>query len=141
MTSKTHAALGLLAGLATLHFVPSADVYTTISGACIGSLMPDLDTKKSDPSQIFPPIAFVVDKLTKHRGFTHTMFPLILLIIYFSQHYYPALVLGIGGISHLVIDVVTEKVGIRCQSRGEQVIFIVVWVVNLAVVGYFCYSK
>jgi membrane-bound metal-dependent hydrolase YbcI (DUF457 family) len=142
LTFKTHLPLGFLAGLATLYMLPNADLYVTLSGACIGALMPDLDTKKSIPSQLFPPVAFVVDKLTKHRGFTHTMFPLILMLLYFAFGYYPALVMGIGGLSHLVIDVLTLKLGIKCGSRGEDMIYYSFWVsigivaVNIATQKY-----
>lgn len=138
MTSKTHVALGLLIGLATIKYNPSADIYIAVSGACIGSLLPDLDTKKSDPSQIFPPISAVVDKITKHRGATHTMFPLILIICYLYFAYFPAFMLGIGSLSHTVLDAVTLKLGIKCTSvkerTGEEYIYYVLWVLNVVMV-------
>ena len=134
MTSKTHVALGLFLGLATIKYNPSSDIYIAVSGACIGSLLPDLDTKKSDPSQIFPPVSAIIDKFTKHRGATHTMFPLILIICYLYFAYFPYLMLGIGSISHAVIDAVTLKVGIKCGSRGEEVIYYVLWVMNVVMV-------
>lgn len=131
MTSKTHVALGLLTGLAITKYYPAMDIYIVVSGACIGSLLPDLDTKKSDPSQIFPLISSVVDRFTKHRGATHTMFPLILILLYYQYKYLPFLMLGVGSISHALIDVVTLKVGISCDSLGEKIIYYILWVLNI----------
>lgn len=135
MTSKTHVALGLSIGLGILYFFPSLDTYITISGACIGSLMPDLDTEKSDPSQIFPPIAKVVSRFTKHRGATHTMFPLILIILWQMTSYFPILMMGLGALSHTIIDNVTMWLKIRCQSRGEGIIYRTLWVGNVVGIG------
>lgn len=142
MTSKTHVALGLLCSLATIKYYPDVDTYVTISACCIGSLIPDLDTKKSDPSQIFPPISYIVDKVTKHRGFTHTMLPLIFVILYFIYQSYPCLMVGLGGLSHVGIDEITKAVGVKCNSTGEKVLYNVLWALNGLVVvnvlaGYF----
>ena len=81
MTSKTHAAFGLSAGLIVKLYFPNLDTYDILSGAFIGSLLPDLDTIKGVISQIFPLISGVVDKLTKHRGFTHMTLPLIFIFL------------------------------------------------------------
>ena len=90
-----------------------------------------MDTKKSLPYQLLSPIAFVIDKLTKHRGFTHQILPFVFIAVYFYTKYYPLLMLGVGGLSHLLIDVITLKLHIRCSSRGEEVIYIVLWTVNI----------
>lgn len=127
MTSKTHATLGLLVGLVTLR-VTKHDPYIMISGAVIGSLLPDLDTKKSDPSQIFPFVSYVVDRFTTHRGWTHATFPFVLLILYLYYRYLPFMALGVGALSHAVIDSITITVKIRCQSRGEGVIYKCLWI-------------
>lgn len=128
MTSKTHVALGLLTGLFIINGNSSLDTYTVISGVAIGSLIPDLDTKNSDPAQIFPPIAWVVDKLTTHRGFTHMMLPLLFLL---GHYYYGNKLfwwLGIGGLTHLILDFGTKMIGVTCGSGGEQAIFIMLWI-------------
>lgn len=134
MTSKTHAALGLLTGLTMLYVNPTLDIYITISGAVIGSLMPDLDTAKSDPSQIFPPVSYLIDKVTKHRGATHLTFPFILIILYYFFNYYPFLIMGLGALSHTIIDVITLKVGIKCQSMGEKIIYNIMWGFNIVMI-------
>lgn len=128
MTSKTHATLGLLTGIVIIRFIPQYDTYIMVSGAVIGSLLPDLDTKKSDPSQIFPFISWIVDKFTKHRGWTHATFPFILLIAYLYYKYLPLLALGIGALSHTLIDEITMFVKVRCQSSGEEIIYWMLWI-------------
>lgn len=131
MTSRTHIALGLLAGLITQKYNASADIYITVSGACIGSLIPDLDTKKSLPYQLVSPFAWVVDKLTKHRGFTHKGLPLAFIGIYFLTHRYFWLMFGIGALTHFLIDIVTRKLNVKCNSRGEKTIYVTLWCMNI----------
>ena len=128
MTSKTHATLGLLTGIVIIRFIPNYDTYIIVSGAVIGSLLPDLDTKKSDPSQIFPFVSWVVDKFTKHRGWTHASFPLILIIAYLYYKYLPLMALGAGALSHTIIDEVTMFIKVRCQSREEEIIYWMLWI-------------
>jgi len=127
MTSKTHVALGLLTSLVILHNNPDLSTYLVVSGVCIGSLLPDLDTQHSDPSQIFPPVSWLIDKFTKHRGFTHTMFPLLLIISYYYFDNDPCLWLGIGACTHLILDVATKVLKITCSSAGEQTIYVLLW--------------
>jgi membrane-bound metal-dependent hydrolase YbcI (DUF457 family) len=127
LTSKTHATLGLLVAIAMLRVTPF-DPYIIISGACIGSLLPDLDTKKSDPSQIFPFVSWIVDKFTKHRGWTHATFPFVLIILYLYYKYLPFLALGVGALSHTLIDELTMVIRVRCQSRGEWIIYKGLWI-------------
>ena len=141
MTSKTHVALGLLTSLVIMQNNPHLDAYMVISGVCIGSLIPDLDTQKSDPSQIFPPIAWVVDKLTKHRGFTHTIFPFLLIIAYYYFGYMPCLWMGIGACSHLAIDVITKALRITCGSGGEQTIYVVLWLCCIWIIGSYIWTE
>jgi membrane-bound metal-dependent hydrolase YbcI (DUF457 family) len=128
-------ALGLLTGLIILKFNPSADAYMVLTGVGMGSLMPDLDTKKSDPAQIFPPVAWIVDKLTKHRGFTHMMLPLLFIIAHYYFQNEVCWWVGIGGLTHLVLDFGTYALGITCSSSGEQIIFVGLWIGICYVIG------
>lgn len=141
MTSKTHAALGLLTAIATIKYAPQADIYTTVSACVIGSLIPDLDTKKSCPSKVFPIVSLVVDKFTKHRGFTHVTFPFLLVIAYFYFHSYACLMMGIGAMSHLIIDEVTLKVGITLESVGEEWIYKILWTSNVMLLLHILATK
>lgn len=134
MTSKTHFALGLLAGLIMLKYNPTADTYITVSGACIGSLIPDLDTKKSLPYQLISPFAWFVDKLTKHRGFTHKVLPLVFVALYFLTKQYFLLMFGIGALTHTVIDEVTRRLGVTLNARGEVAIYTTFWCMNIVMI-------
>ena len=128
MTSKTHVALGLLAGLTILQNNPNLSTYLVLSTVAIGSLIPDLDTKNSEPAQILPPIAWVVDKFTLHRHFTHMTLPLLLLLVYYYNNSLICWYFGIGATTHAVLDFVTKIFGITCQSDGEQMLFVIFWV-------------
>lgn len=137
MTSKTHAALGLFSGLIIKKYYPNFDTYDVISGAIIGSLLPDLDTQNSVMAKIFPLVSRVVDKLTKHRGFTHMTFPLLLIFLYYQYHYLPWLSLGIGSASHSLIDFATYALGITCDKEGnigEKIIYYILCIINIAMI-------
>lgn len=135
MTGKTHAALGILVGLGLMHVDPSFDKYTVFSGAIIGSLLPDLDTKKSTMSQILPAYSKIIDFGTKHRGATHKILPFALLAGFAQSDYLPLLCLGLGSLSHYAIDVITRKIGATCSSNSEQVIY---YCINLFSFVLFC---
>ncbi|MEY2669744.1 MAG: LexA-binding, inner rane-associated putative hydrolase [Bacteroidota bacterium] len=141
MTSKTHVALGLLTALTIKYLIPYSDTYTLITGVCIGSLFPDLDTKKSDPSQIFPPVCYVIDKMTKHRGATHQIFPILFIIIWFFTRANYMLYLGVGAFSHSLIDIITLAINIRCGSTGEQILYYFCWISNLVLAIYLILGK
>ena len=135
MTGKTHAALGILIGLGLMHIDPSFDKYTVFSGTIIGSLLPDLDTKKSTMSQILPAYSRIVDFGTKHRGATHKILPFVLLAGFAQSNYLPLLCLGLGSLSHWLIDAITRKIGATCGSNSEQVIY---YCINLFSFVLFC---
>jgi membrane-bound metal-dependent hydrolase YbcI (DUF457 family) len=135
MTSKTHSVLGLTTALILIKFYPDADIYVSVSGGIIGALLPDLDTQKSSPSQIFPLVSLLVDKVTRHRGATHSILPAIFLLVYLFQHKFCWLALGLGALSHVVIDTFTKSIGVTCQSRGENVIYWIVWIINFILIG------
>lgn len=94
MQGKTHRWGGLALGAgATLVTVGSVDgssavlaTGTLMTGAALGSLIPDLDHEGSALSQKVKPLGMVVSSVCKHRGFTHTglawfMFTLVCLVI------------------------------------------------------------
>ena len=141
MTSKTHASLGLAVGCITNYFLPVADIYVVMSASVIGSLLPDLDTQKSDPSQIFPPISKIVDRFTKHRGATHTVAPLLFIMLYMVFGHLYLLCLGLGALSHALIDYITYKLYIRCNSKGEVILYYIFWIFNVIYIINLIYQK
>lgn len=78
MTYKTHLIGGAQAGL--LAAMCTSSSYTEsaliVSAAMLGSVLPDMDQPKSKLCQsdlLVGALSLVTSKLTKHRGFTHTL--------------------------------------------------------------------
>ena len=141
MTNKTHVTLGLLTSLIILHNNPQLDAYTIITGVSIGSLIPDLDTKKSDPSQLFPLISSMVVKLTKHREFTHMILPFIFIIFYYYFDSEVCLWFGIGALTHASLDFGTKIMGITCDSNGEKTLYTLFWIGIVYTIGDILFNK
>lgn len=94
MQGKTHRWGGLALGAgATLATVGSVNGFsavvmtgTLMTGAALGSLIPDLDHQGSALSKKVKPLGMVVSSVCEHRGFTHTglawfMFTLLCTVI------------------------------------------------------------
>ncbi|NBH61793.1 metal-dependent hydrolase [Anaerotruncus sp. 80] len=85
MTYLTHALGGALAGTAVIAILNPGDKVAAaaiMSGAVIGSLLPDIDhtrSKVSRSSAAAKITSYAVSAVTKHRGFFHT--PLFVLIL------------------------------------------------------------
>jgi len=140
MTGKTHAGLGLCASLIICHVI-NIDTYTVISSVVVGSLLPDADTKKSVFYQLFAPLSFIVDKVTKHRGATHQVLPILLIVLYFFFQQNWLWLMGVGGITHTLIDIITNYIGITCNSIGEKVIYYMLWIANICLMVAFLLPK
>lgn len=79
MTWKTHALGGAQIGLVASYAASESSVESAviISAAILGSLLPDIDkpgSKISRSDSLIGFISFWVSKLTRHRGFLHTVF-------------------------------------------------------------------
>ena len=116
----THLTVGTAAGIAT---AIACHPNNTIVSACvvgatmIGSLYPDIDNSKSMLGRKIKPISYVVNKLFGHRGFIHTPFNLLCLMLLtmfpmFLSNNYEALPIAIGFAvgfaSHLFLDSITK---------------------------------
>jgi inner membrane protein len=112
MMARTHMAFGLLAGLVFLPFFHQK-WYLFIPLAIFGSLMPDVDHEKSKINSMVP-VTRWVPKFFRHRGFFHSIFPVV--IIYAAFHYtnldYVGIPIAVGYTSHLVSDAIT-KMGVN----------------------------
>lgn len=85
------------------------DLRFSILAMVVGSLLPDADTRKSLAGKFIP-----LWLVFKHRGFTHTVWSLLLLsggVWYFFGLWW-AESFAIGYISHLVADS-TTKAGVK----------------------------
>lgn len=97
--------------------------YLAIGGAVIGGafggLLPDIDHPESTIGRRLKPISYVVNTVFGHRGFTHTIFSLILLsyLLFIISGWIPVSIKGfalamftgiiIGYSSHLLLDMLT----------------------------------
>jgi hypothetical protein len=138
MTGKTHAAAGLITSLLVMNYNNhiNHDTYDLLSGILIGSLALDIDTKQSFISNAFPPVAWIIGKFTKHRGVIHILLPFVLIgLYYFYWHKIFLLWLGIGGFTHIVVDLIGHIFGITCNSKGESAIYVILWICVFGYIG------
>lgn len=176
MTRETHSAGGyLFAALAFNTFVSNyLEEYNLLykfllfivcfQSANLGSLLPDLDTKKSYISKKWPYLARFISKRCKHRGFTHSLLFLILLDIFFKF----IISIGenniilicfsygmlLGCISHIVLDLFTYEgvdllfpLGfniklsrIKTNSKFEKHIYRVLKFISINFILYYLYT-
>ena len=130
MMGTTHRIGGLMAGIIVLSGCPNYEIHSlaTISGALIGSLLPDIDNPHSTISKKMPLIAQLVQMIQRmiwavsrllpgrigknirsmfgHRGIFHSLiFPILLCLICQSSRF-KSISLGLlaGMLSHLLLD-------------------------------------
>lgn len=127
MNSKTHKVGGVCAGVSTISILYSPP-YTTskillagtfILGSYLGSLLPDIDHRKSTAGKKFKAASFVVSKTCGHRGATHSplvnflfFIALLLLSAFFGdnvKNFYVEFIYGafVGSLSHILLDSLT----------------------------------
>lgn len=131
MTKETHSSGGYL--IATITFFYFNDVYLDNFNLLyklliffiyfyfsnLGSLLPDLDTKKSYISKKWPYISKFISKRTKHRGFTHSILCLLIIleflkiVISFTEKNIIIITasygLFLGYVSHILLDIFTYE--------------------------------
>lgn len=81
-----------------------------VSGTLLGSLFPDIDLPKSKVGRKVKPISWIIYKLFGHRGFTHSLLALFLLVQLLKYfNIYQSFIVGfsIGYLSHLLGDMFT----------------------------------
>jgi hypothetical protein len=137
-TIKTHTALGITCGLAFI-IAYKADSYTALSSSVIGAMVADIDTKKSAISSMFPIVNVPIDAMTKHRGIVHWGIPLIMIAMFLKYGDIRFMFLSAGSLSHLLVDIITKKIGITCNSRGEEVLYKLFWFLNGLLVSQLVY--
>lgn len=127
MNAKTHKAGGICAGVSTVSIL-SSPPYTTnkillagtfIFGSYLGSLLPDIDHRKSTAGKKFKTASFVVNKTCGHRGATHAplinllLFTVLLSISIFFDNNIKSLYINfiygmfVGSLSHILLDSLT----------------------------------
>jgi len=141
----THVAFGLFLGLLSLRFisVPYPQLYVFI--AAVAALLPDIDHPNSVINKKFT-LTRWASHLFKHRGFFHSVFPVVLLYLVIAPlHHMVAAAVCLGYLSHLVADGFTKMgvnllyplITLRIQGpletgkAYEWLIFMVIAVVDL----------
>jgi membrane-bound metal-dependent hydrolase YbcI (DUF457 family) len=136
MTGKTHIATGLLTGtLIVNNGWIAGNGYVIMTSVILGAMIPDTDTEKSLISQMFPPVSLICRMFTKHRGFTHTLLPLLMFLAFWNWRYVALLGITIGLCVHVGFDFLNRRLNITCGSPREHFVFyasyfficIVVW--------------
>ncbi len=105
MLWKTHLVVAFLVGLVLLPYLNPQNQILYIALILFGSLLPDIDHPDSKLGKKVKIIGF----LFEHRGFFHSIFALILLVLPFMilKLEYIAWPLGIGYLSHILADALT----------------------------------
>lgn len=111
MRYETHLVFGLLVGLISLSFIEVSNKFLYLLFVLLGSLLPDLDKRKSFMANKVK-FSYLIEKILGHRRIFHSIFPII--VLYFLFVYYLRLkVMGYGIIigygSHLLIDSLNVK--------------------------------
>lgn len=134
MTGKTHVAAANVSSLAVATFilknynVSLETLPTLVAFSSVGGLIADIDHAGSTLGSKFKIFSIIF----KHRGFTHTIW-FILIICYLLSlmtSIYPVVFLGIGMISHLTCDILTPA-GLRPLKLGFNML---VWKVVIPIV-------
>lgn len=108
MMGRTHMTFGLLAGILLLPAF-GQPWYLFIPLAMLGSLLPDVDHENSKINKMIP-LTRWIPAFFKHRGFFHSIFPVIGILV--ACHYFSLDVVGlplsIGYLAHLLSDCLTK---------------------------------
>ena len=143
-----HLLFGILSGLLACSFLNCNNSILFITIAAAASVLPDIDHLHSKVSRKLPPFAVITTFLFSHRGFIHSLWPLLLLYIVISRvDSLIAAAFLVGYLSHLLLDATTTrgirffyplpfkiKGFIRTNSFLEKIITLVLLIIVIAVI-------
>lgn len=160
MMHYTHTPGGILAVAGYFLLLPPKSPLELMGGlalGAVGGLLPDIDTATSKISQKLGLVSFVVGKVTRHRGITHTVFLWLLLWGGMSvalPEFVTFWVCGlIGCLSHIFLDALTPSgvpilwpfhkkkihfMKIHTGGRIESLLSAVIWIAvvySVAILG------
>ncbi len=108
---KTHLAFGFLIGLLSLKFINITYPFLFVPLVMIFSSLPDIDHPRSKIGRKLFFISYPISWVFKHRGFFHSIFPI--LILFFGLSYFHlnflAFAVAIGYLAHLLGDAMTKE--------------------------------
>lgn len=114
MLFPTHILLGISIFLVLRDFFSGGNEGIFFLFVLLGSILPDIDAKKSKINRWTGIIGMVVAAISKHRGFFHSLLfysVLFFVLGYFFNFYYGA-ALMLGYLAHIIGDGVTLQ-GVR----------------------------
>ncbi|MCV2508495.1 MAG: metal-dependent hydrolase [Candidatus Lightella neohaematopini] len=102
----------LIKKIKLIHDIASGDWWHVILGSLITCLLPDIDHPKSFIGKRFKWLSVPIYKLFGHRGFTHSLLLIVMIIIYINVRKVSIPIdvvyaMIIGYISHIIADVLT----------------------------------
>lgn len=106
----THVVFALLVSLISLKFFSPSSPELYIVLVCLGSILPDIDAPHSIINNQLK-ITKIAPLLFQHRGFFHSIFPVITIYAVLASIGWTgtALALSLGYFSHIVSDAFTVK--------------------------------
>ncbi|MFP4522943.1 MAG: metal-dependent hydrolase [Candidatus Nanoarchaeia archaeon] len=121
MLGRTHALTGVFIGVLLVFFFSYSSIMLSagiIFFSLFGSLFPDIDSSTSYVGRR----AKIVGLFSKHRGFFHSVFPLIIVYILLLSfvNKWLAISFALGFISHILLDMLTKK-GIRLYPFKKKI--------------------
>ena len=115
MTGRTHLTLGIAAGLLVAAHLHTNPLLSAAAGA-LGGLLPDIDHPQSMLSGYVPGSGLLGLFGVRHRGFTHSVLFMVLLVAAWfaaSQRItvpYPVILAGLAGVAtHITSDMLTPQ--------------------------------
>lgn len=122
MMGRTHFAAGVAVSAASLHYLPLEQAGLFTAGCLIGSLTPDVDHPASKLGSKLPIISHIIFYGLGHRGGTHSiLFLLIVSYLISLIDVYAGYGMGLGILSHLVLDMVSYGGGRWLSLNGAGV--------------------
>ena len=150
---KTHLIFGLLAGIISLKYLNVNNEGLFLFLCTIAALFPDIDHNESYLGKRIKWLSSFIMRVFGHRGFFHSVFPVLILFLIFYYFGYSEIgyALGLGYLSHLLIDSITleginflhpfSKFRISGFVKTGGLLEIIIFVILLIVLGWIVYFK
>lgn len=143
----THLVFGIFIGILWVSLFGISNKYLFFSVVAVASLFPDIDHPESKLGRKVKPISWLVNKVFGHRGFLHSIWPIVILyvvFVYVLGWRVAGIGLAVGGFAHLMSDAFTimgvnfthplrAKVSgfIKTGGLSEMVFFIIFLILDI----------
>ena len=110
MRFRTHIIFSFLISLLIINCFNIQNKIIFIVILLIASALPDIDSYKSKVGKKIKPLSFLINIFLGHRGIFHSLFLLILILLFIMLiNYEITAAFFIGYLSHLVLDSLTPE--------------------------------